>query len=43
MVQISSFDENSPDYDEYNLKRLLFVKRINPKPLYLTGQNLYKF
>jgi cell wall-associated NlpC family hydrolase len=43
MVQISSFNENSPDYDEYNLKRLLFVKRINPKPLYLTGQNLYKF
>jgi SH3-like domain-containing protein len=43
MVQISSFDENSPDYDEYNLKRLLFVKRINPNPLYLDGQNLYKF
>ena len=43
MIQINSFDANSPDYDEYNLKRLLFVKRINPKPLYLTGQNLYKF
>ncbi|MCP9765234.1 C40 family peptidase [Lacihabitans soyangensis] len=43
MIQINSFDANSPDYDEYNLKRLLFVKRINPKALYLTGQNLYKF
>lgn len=43
MIQINSFDANSPDYDEYNLKRLLFVKRITPKHLYLSSQNLYKF
>ncbi len=43
MIQVNSFDINSPNYDEYNLKRLLFVKRIDPKQLYLSGKNLYKF
>lgn len=43
MIQVNSFDINSPNYDEYNLKRLLFVKRIDPKQLYLSGNNLYKF
>lgn len=43
MIQVNSFDINSPNYDEYNLKRLLFVKRIDPKQLYLSGKNFYKF
>ncbi len=43
MIQVNSFDINSPNYDEYNLKRLLFVKRIDHKQLYLSGNNLYKF
>ena len=43
MVQINSFDKNSPVYDEYNLKRLLFVKRINPNEIKFEGKNLYKF
>jgi gamma-D-glutamyl-L-lysine dipeptidyl-peptidase len=43
MIQVNSFDINSPNYDEYNLKRLLFVKRIDHKQLYLSGKNFYKF
>lgn len=43
MIQVNSFDINSPNFDEYNLKRLLFVKRIDDKQLYLSGKNFYKF
>ena len=43
MVQINSFDKDSPDYDEYNLKRLLFVKRVDSQKLHLSGKNFYSF
>jgi gamma-D-glutamyl-L-lysine dipeptidyl-peptidase len=43
MIQVNSFDINSPNFDEYNLKRLLFVKRLDHKQLYLSGKNFYKF
>lgn len=33
MVKINSFDINDPVFDEYNLNRLLFVKRVNNKQL----------
>jgi gamma-D-glutamyl-L-lysine dipeptidyl-peptidase len=43
MVRINSFDTKSPFYDEYNLNRLLYVKRVEPNSIKLSGQNLYKF
>ena len=41
MVRINSFDEKDIAYDNYNLKRLLFVKRINLNLIKFTDLNLY--
>ena len=35
MVRIESFDPKAHNYSEYNLRRLLFVKRINPESIKL--------
>ncbi|MCP9769841.1 glycoside hydrolase [Lacihabitans sp. LS3-19] len=43
MVRINNFDKNSPLFDEYNLNRLLFVKRIDADVMMLENKNLYKF
>jgi gamma-D-glutamyl-L-lysine dipeptidyl-peptidase len=41
MVKINSFDEKDPAFDNYNLKRLLFVKRIDLNSIKFTIPNLY--
>jgi gamma-D-glutamyl-L-lysine dipeptidyl-peptidase len=41
MVKINSFDEKDPSFDNYNLKRLLFVKRIDLNSIKFSNQNLY--
>jgi gamma-D-glutamyl-L-lysine dipeptidyl-peptidase len=41
MVKINSFDEKDPAFDNYNLKRLLFVKRIDLNSIKFSNQNLY--
>jgi gamma-D-glutamyl-L-lysine dipeptidyl-peptidase len=41
MVKLNSFDEKDPAFDNYNLKRLLFVKRIDLNSIKFTNQNLY--
>lgn len=43
MVKINNFDKNSPLFDEYNLNRLLFVKRLDKNIQKLESKNLYKF
>ncbi|MBK9510380.1 MAG: C40 family peptidase [Cytophagaceae bacterium] len=41
MVRIESFDPKAHNYSEYNLRRLLFVKRINPESIKLKEGLLY--
>ncbi len=41
MVRINSFDVKDPAFDNYNLKRLLFVKRINLNLIKFNDLNLY--
>jgi cell wall-associated NlpC family hydrolase len=43
MVRINNFDKKSPLFDEYNLNRLLFVKRLDKHIEKLNSKNLYKF
>jgi hypothetical protein len=42
MVRIDSFDPKAHNYSEYNLNRLLFVKRIKPETIKLKEGNLYE-
>lgn len=41
MVKINSFDKNDPDFDSYNLERLIVVKRLSQNLPKLGSNNLY--
>ncbi|MFC3810004.1 C40 family peptidase [Lacihabitans lacunae] len=41
MVKINSFDKNDPDFDSYNLERLIVVKRLSENLPKLGCNNLY--
>jgi gamma-D-glutamyl-L-lysine dipeptidyl-peptidase len=41
MVKVNSFDKNDPDFDSYNLERLIVVKRLSENLPKLGSNNLY--